>query len=302
VTELLAGQRAEGCTSTKAWYAYGKFHPLYKHRLAMGVPQDMKNRPTVFCVQSTHKMLPCVLDGLLHPRQQQRARKDGMGAIKEAFMMHGTTSPFYPLIASLDIASAMMDEPTGPGASPETVRYAVEFRKAVAQRGAHRYAKDGDWFLNMLPADRCRIGGKDVDFPQGADRPAVQRRGACMDRCRTRKTGTACPEDVVAGDFAMLDPTKVTILCPGTGCHGKIAKRGCPGAILTKFSNDGQESPAPAITRPVPVLGGHHRGQVRHAHGDATTRRSSASTTALRLRWRKPCPSSCMRIPIATVR
>jgi arginine decarboxylase len=24
-------------------------------------------------------------------------------------MMHGTTSPFYPLIASLDVAAAMMD-------------------------------------------------------------------------------------------------------------------------------------------------------------------------------------------------
>jgi arginine decarboxylase len=33
----------------------------------------------------------------------------------------------------------------------------------------------------------------------------------------------------------MLDPTKVTILCPGTDAQGKIAKRGVPGAILTKF-------------------------------------------------------------------
>jgi arginine decarboxylase len=33
----------------------------------------------------------------------------------------------------------------------------------------------------------------------------------------------------------MLDPTKVTILCPGTDAQGRIAKRGIPGAILSKF-------------------------------------------------------------------
>ena len=35
--------------------------------------------------------------------------------------MHGTTSPFYPLIASLDVAAAMMDEPAGPTLMDETL-------------------------------------------------------------------------------------------------------------------------------------------------------------------------------------
>jgi arginine decarboxylase len=33
----------------------------------------------------------------------------------------------------------------------------------------------------------------------------------------------------------MLDPTKVTILCPGTDAKGKLSKQGIPGAILSKF-------------------------------------------------------------------
>src|SRR6201991_634750 len=28
----------------EAWYAYAKFHPIYRHRYAMGVPEDMENR------------------------------------------------------------------------------------------------------------------------------------------------------------------------------------------------------------------------------------------------------------------
>ncbi len=45
----------------------------------------------------------------------------------ESFMMHGTTSPFYPLIASLDVAAAMMDEPAGPTLMSETIFDAISF-------------------------------------------------------------------------------------------------------------------------------------------------------------------------------
>ena len=41
----------------EAWYAYAKFHQIYRGRFAMGVPDDMPDRPTIFSVQSTHKML-----------------------------------------------------------------------------------------------------------------------------------------------------------------------------------------------------------------------------------------------------
>jgi arginine decarboxylase len=152
--------------------------------------------------------------------------------IKEAFMMHGTTSPFYPLIASLDIASAMMDEPTGPVLLEETIRYAVDFRKSVAS-AAHRYRKHDDWFFTLFQPDKVRVGNKSVDFHKVAT-DTLSSDPACW-TLRADETWHGLPDDVVANDFAMLDPTKVTILCPGTDAQGKIAKRGIPGAILTKF-------------------------------------------------------------------
>jgi hypothetical protein len=147
----------------EAWYAYGKFHPIYKHRFAMGVPNDMKNRPTVFAVQSTHKMLPAFsMASYIHVSNSERGAM-AWAPIKEAFMMHGTTSPFYPLIASLDIASAMMDEPTGPVLLRET----SATRSNSARRGARGApVREGRRLvLPMFQPDKVRIDGKSGAVP-----------------------------------------------------------------------------------------------------------------------------------------
>jgi arginine decarboxylase len=155
-----------------------------------------------------------------------------MAPMKEAFMMHGTTSPFYPLIASLDIATAMMDEPSGPALLRETVGLAVAFRRAVALVG-QRLKDDGQWFFSLFQPPTVSIKGKQVPLHE-APIDLLTDSAACW----TLKAGDAwhgLPDDVVKDDFCMLDPTKVTILCPGTDAKGKLAKRGIPGAILTKF-------------------------------------------------------------------
>ena len=88
----------------EAWYAYAKFHPLYRGRFAMGVPDDMPNRPTLFAVQSTHKMLAAFSSAsMIHIRNSERAPVDHH-IFNQSFAMHGTTSPFYPIIASIDVA------------------------------------------------------------------------------------------------------------------------------------------------------------------------------------------------------
>ncbi|WP_266182690.1 Orn/Lys/Arg decarboxylase N-terminal domain-containing protein [Dyella humicola] len=216
----------------EAWYAYGKFHPIYKHRYAMGIPKDMKNRPTVLAVQSTHKMLPAFsMASYIHVSNSKRGEL-AWSPLKEAFMMHGTTSPFYPLIASLDIATAMMDEPSGSALLRETIGYAVEFRQAVASV-AKRLKKDNEWFFSLFQPDTVKVGGKNVEF-SSAPVDALANDPKCW-TLRVGETWHGLPDDVVANDFCMLDPTKVTIVCPGTDAQGRLAKRGIPGAILSKF-------------------------------------------------------------------
>ena len=222
----------------EAWYAYAKFHPLYRNRYAMGVPDDMPDRPAIFSVQSTHKMLAAFSMGsMVHIKLSPRAPLD-FDQFNEAFMMHGTTSPFYPLIASLDVAAAMMDEPAGPTLMDETIQDAISFRQAMASI-AHRLraaSENGDgWFFGIYQPEQVTdpATGERIDFEEAEDELLMN-----TPSCWTLKPGEdwhGYNDDDIADEYSMLDPAKVTILTPGVNAQGKIADWGIPAAILTEF-------------------------------------------------------------------
>jgi arginine decarboxylase len=49
----------------------------------------------------------------------------------EAYLMHTSTSPQYAIIASCDVAAAMMEPPGGTALVEESLAEAVEFRRAM---------------------------------------------------------------------------------------------------------------------------------------------------------------------------
>jgi len=222
----------------EAWYAYAKFHELYNGRYAMGVPDDMPNRPALFAVQSTHKMLAAFSMGsMVHVKLSDRAPLD-FDQFNESFMMHGTTSPFYPLIASLDVAAAMMDEPAGHTLMYETILDAINFRKAMSSV-AHRLRaaeKNGDgWFFRLYQPELVRDPetGETLVFEEAPDRLLVS-----TSSCWTLKPGETWhgyQDADIADGYCMLDPTKVTILMPGVNAQGVVESFGIPAAILTEF-------------------------------------------------------------------
>ena len=221
----------------EAWYAYAKFHPMYRGRFAMDVPDEMPDRPAIFSTQSTHKMLAAFsMASMVHVKLSPRAPLD-FDQFNEAFMMHGTTSPFYPLIASLDVAAAMMDEPAGPTLMEETISDAISFRKAMSSI-AHRLRvyDDGDgWFFRLFQPDRVTdpADGETYIFENAPDELL-----ATNSSCWTLKPGEdwhGYNDEDVADEYCMLDPTKVTILMPGVNAQGVIAEWGIPAAILVEF-------------------------------------------------------------------
>ena len=235
VTEL--SQSVPRIHFDEAWYAYAKFHPIYRGRFAMDVSDDMPNRPTLFAVQSTHKMLAAFsMASMVHIKLSPRAPLE-FDQFNEAFMMHGTTSPFYPLIASLDVAAAMMDEPAGPTLMMETVFDAISFRKAMSSI-AHRLRalEDGDgWFFRLFQPDKVQdpLDGQVYLFEDASD-PLLASNSSCW----TLKPGEdwhGFLDEDIADDYCMLDPTKVTILMPGVNAQGVVAEWGIPAAILTEF-------------------------------------------------------------------
>src|SRR5277367_2001350 len=234
VTEL--AQSVPRVHFDEAWYAYAKFHQIYRGRFAMDVPDEMPNRPTLFAVQSTHKMLAAFsMASMVHIKLSPRAPLE-FDQFNESFMMHGTTSPFYPLIASLDVAAAMMDEPAGPTLMNETIQDAITFRKAMSSV-AHRLraAEDGGgWFFRLYQPDQVKdLEGQTHLFEEAPDELL-----ATDPKCWTLKPGEDWHgfQDVdIADDYCMLDPTKVTILMPGVNAQGVVADWGIPAAILTEF-------------------------------------------------------------------
>jgi arginine decarboxylase len=235
VTEL--AQSVPRVHFDEAWYAYAKFHQIYRGRFAMDVPDEMPNRPALFAVQSTHKMLAAFsMASMIHIKLSPRAPLD-FDQFNESFMMHGTTSPFYPLIASLDVAAAMMDEPAGPTLMNETIQDAISFRKAMSSV-AHRLraAQDGDgWFFRLFQPDQVSDPQTGITY---VFEEAPDSMLATNSSCWTLKPGEdwhGYQDDDIADDYCMLDPTKVTILMPGVNAQGQSGEWGIPAAILTEF-------------------------------------------------------------------
>ena len=72
-----------------------------------------------------------------------------MTRFNEAFMMHTSTSPQYGIIASCDVAAAMMEQPAGRALVQEMIDEALSFRRAMSA------VKDADqeWWFEVWQPD-----------------------------------------------------------------------------------------------------------------------------------------------------
>ncbi|HZD33553.1 MAG TPA: Orn/Lys/Arg decarboxylase N-terminal domain-containing protein [Candidatus Angelobacter sp.] len=223
----------------EAWYAYAKFHPLYRGRFGMDVPADMPNRPLIFAVQSTHKMLAAFsMASMIHVKLSPRAPLD-FDQFNESFMMHGTTSPFYPMIASIDVATAMMDEPAGQTVMTETIQDAISFRKAMASVAHRLRSADASdvkgWFFSMFQPDYVKdVANEEVFRFEDAPDTLLSQSASCW-ALKPGEEWHGFNDADIADDYCMLDPTKVTILTPGINSKGQMDDWGIPAAILTAF-------------------------------------------------------------------
>lgn len=85
-----------------AWVPYTHFHPIYQGK--SGMSGERVAGKVIFETQSTHKMLAALSQAsLIHIKGEYDEE-----AFNEAFMMHTTTSPSYPIVASVETAAAML--------------------------------------------------------------------------------------------------------------------------------------------------------------------------------------------------
>src|SRR5450432_1788663 len=85
----------------------------------------------------------------------------------EGFMQFASTSPFYPLFASLDVGAQMMKGKSGEVLWDDTIRLGIELRKKLRAIKREFEEKERDparrWFFDPFVPDRVEI--PDVSTP-----------------------------------------------------------------------------------------------------------------------------------------
>jgi arginine decarboxylase len=221
----------------EAAYGHAHIHPIYDGRHAMGVVGDVPDRPTLFAAQSAHDMLPALsMAGMIHVRSGTRAPVVAH-AFDQSFRMHGTASPLGAILASADVATAMMEAPAGRALLDEAIRDAIGFRQSVAATRARFLEGRGSdtWFFDVFqPAQVVHpSGGPAMPF---AEAPADLL--AEHSSCWTLRPGEAWhgfPDIDVELGYVLLDPMKVTLTCPGVDARGEMSAQGIPACLLTRF-------------------------------------------------------------------
>ena len=200
----------------EVWYAYANFHEFYDgfHAISSERPARSPHAIT-FATQSTHKLLAALSQASMIHVQHGETRRLDMARFNEAFMMHTSTSPQYGIIASCDVAAAMMEQPAGRALVQETIDEALSFRRAMAEV---RKQLTGSWWFDVWQPDAM------------AKRPTDDQ-SAWVLKPGDRWHGF----EELAENHVLVDPIKVTILTPGLSADGKMQEHGIPAAVVTRF-------------------------------------------------------------------
>jgi arginine decarboxylase len=214
IKELL-GDYIDTLHFDEAWLPHATFHDFYRGMHAIGKDRPRAKDALVFATQSTHKLLAGLSQASQILVQDSETRKLDFHRFNEAYLMHTSTSPQYAIIASCDVAAAMMEPPGGPALVEESIREALDFRRAI--RKVEEEFGDSWWFKVWGPE---KLAEEDV----GDREDWMLETGA-----RWHEFGKIAP------GFNMLDPIKATVITPGLDMDGAFADWGIPAAIVTKY-------------------------------------------------------------------
>ncbi len=199
----------------EAWLPHAAFHDFYRGMHAIGKGRPRSRDALVFATQSTHKLLAGLSQASQILVQDSETRKLDYHRFNEAYLMHTSTSPQYAIIASCDVAAAMMEPPGGTALVEESILEALDFRRAMRKVDAE-FGQDW-WFKVWGPDHLAEEGiGSREDWLLGANE-------------RWHGFGPLAP------GFNMLDPIKATVITPGLDVDGDFADWGIPAAIVTKY-------------------------------------------------------------------
>jgi ornithine decarboxylase len=213
----------------------------------MRLQQLGADMPGLFSTQSVHKQGAGFSQASqIHKRDEHirdQKRYIDHKRFNESFLIHASTSPFYPLFASLDVNAKVHEGKAGEVLWDRCIELGIETRKKFREF-CHYYAQTGRceeerWFFDPFVPDLVTIRGssltEDVDAARWEDIPTevIKREQQCW---------SFHPESAWHGyagytnGYAMVDPNKLTLLTPGINRRtGEYLSFGVPATVVANY-------------------------------------------------------------------
>ena len=236
----------------EAWIGYNAFHPLFHDHSPMRLEQLTPEMPGLFSTQSVHKQGAGFSQASqIHKRDEHlrgQRRYVEHKRFNEAFLINASTSPFYPLFASLDVNAKIHAGKAGEMLWDQCIELGIEARKKLRQFGRH-YAQTGEteqdkWFFDPFVPNVVSIHNSpfsdDIRNVAWEDIPTevIKREQQCWNFQTTKNNPSSTwhgYEGYVDG-YAMVDPNKLALLTPGINRKtGEYLDFGVPATVVANY-------------------------------------------------------------------
>lgn len=231
----------------EAWIGYNAFHPLFVDHSPMRLTDLHPESAGLFSTQSVHKQGAGFSQASqIHKRDEHirgQRRFVEHKRFNEAFLMHASTSPFYPLFAALDVNAKVHAGKAGEMLWDRCIELGIETRKKLRDLCRH-YERTGSsrqeqWFFDPFVPDvvtlRGSIFSEDLDDIRWEELPTqlIKREQQCW---------SFDPDAAWHGyrsyspGYAMVDPNKLMLLTPGIDRGtGEYLDFGVPATVLANY-------------------------------------------------------------------
>ena len=237
----------------EAWAGFMKFHPVYRGRYAMGLEGLNASHPGIIATQSAHKQLAGLSQtSQIHIKDSHirgQARRVEHRRFNEMFLLHASTSPFYPLFASLDVGAHMMKGRQGEVLWDDTIRLGVELRKKLRAIRREFEETEADpmrrWFFDPFVPDIVMWrGANDEPVPTRWENVPTDDLAADASLWQLNPGDAWHGFTHVSPGYAMTDPNKLTLLTPGFDrATGQHEAHGVPAPVLAEYLRENRIVP-----------------------------------------------------------
>jgi ornithine decarboxylase len=225
----------------EAWIGYNAFHPLFEDHSPMRIKELGPKMPGLFSTQSVHKQGAGFSQASqIHKRDEHiRGQKRYVEhkRFNEAFLINASTSPFYPLFASLDVNAKVHEGKAGEMLWDHCIELAIEARKKLREFVRH-YAQTGKgaqekWFFDPFVPDVVALEGGDKLAWEDVPTEQLKRDQRCWNFHPDAKWHGYAG---MAEGYAMVDPNKLMLLTPGIDRKtGGYLDFGVPATVVANY-------------------------------------------------------------------